>query len=136
MPLISPIRVFLGKYLYFISSSCSYINNVELYLPLFHPIYFAKITSFYHHHRNQIASRPFEKRHIQLIGHISAGRDAIDGSGRVCLVTGYTSGLSGAVPPGFNPLRSQRHFCKCRARVGYGPAPQSTLKRPCAILVR
>ena len=27
------------------------------------------------------------------------------GSGRVCLVTGYTSNLRGAVPPGFNPPR-------------------------------
>ena len=73
-------------------------------------------------------------------------------SGHVWLIPGDTSG---GRSQGFNPLRrgwvyrlapgvpllekcwqSPGHFWKCRARVGSGPAPEPTLKRPCAILVR
>ena len=79
-------------------------------------------------------------------GTHSTGRDAMGSSGRVCLVTGYTSHdltLSGGgyrlVPEA--PLleecrRGPWHFGKGRARVGSGPAPGPTLKRPCATLVR
>ena len=99
----------------------------------------------YHHKRPTIA-RPFVTRLILLMGHVSAGHDVMDGSGRVCLVTGYTSGIRG-LTPGFNPLRRHwtycpapeapllgecrwgpRHFWKYRARVGSGPVPGPTLK--------
>ena len=32
--------------------------------------------------------------------------------------------------------RGPGYFSKCRARVGCGPAPGPTLKRPCAIIIR
>ena len=80
---------------------------------------------------------------------------ALHGSGQVCLITGYTSGLRrlssqaltlfGGV--GFiawclrclslgECWRGPRHFWKCWVRVNYGPAPRPSLKKPCAILVR
>ena len=80
---------------------------------------------------------------------------ALHGSGRVCLITGDTSGLKG---PSLQVLtlfggigfitwhlrrpslgkcrRGPRHFWKCWTRVRYGPVPGPTLKRPCAILVQ
>ena len=50
----------------------------------------------------------------------SAGRNAMGGSGRMCLVTGCTSGLRGPSPPGFNPL--QRGWV-------YRPVPEAPLLR-------
>ena len=47
-------------------------------------------------------------------------RTFMGGSGQMCLVTGCTSGLRGAVPPGFNPLR--------RGWV-YRPAPEAPILR-------
>ena len=89
------------------------------------------------------------------LSHVGRPYCALNGSGRVCLITGNNSGLSGAVPQtltlfggvGFNAWRLRhpslgecrqgpRHFWKCLARVGYGPEPETNLKRPCAILVR
>ena len=92
-----------------------------------------------------LRNEPFEKRHIQLIGHI---RPAVI---RWAVQVGFALSLdiplgSGERPTGFNPIRrswvyrpapeapllgecrrGQRHFWKCRARVGSGPAPGPTL---------
>ena len=88
--------------------------------------------------------------------HISAGRgvNATDLVGYVPS-SGHTSSLRGPSPQALTLFggvrfitwrrgrpylgecrRGQRHFREFRARVGYGPALGSTLKRPCAILFR
>ena len=75
------------------------------------------------------------------------GRDAIDGSGRVCLVTGYPSGLRGPSPQALtlfggldlspcawgSPFRGMptgsEAFLEMPARVGFGLGPGRTLKK-------
>ena len=73
------------------------------------------------------------------------------GSGRVCLGSWIFPTVSGGLLPGYYTLRwgwspsapnkgnvdgTVGIFGKCRVRVGYGPAPGPTKKRPCATLSR
>ena len=77
------------------------------------------------------------------------------GSGRMCLVFWTYLEPQGAVSLALTLLggvrfiawrlrhhllgecrRGPSHFWECRTRLGYGPAPRPTLKRPCATLVR
>ena len=93
-----------------------------------------------------ISSRPSEKRHIQLMGHISAVMRWTVQVG--CVLSLDIPLASGGRPPRLwpssegwvyrptpeAPLLGQcwqclRHFWKCQARVGFGPAPGLTLKK-------
>ena len=79
--------------------------------------------------------------------HFSRLCCALHGSGRVCLITGHTFGLSGASPEALtlfggvgliawrlrHPFlrenwRGPRYFGDCRTRLGYGPATEPTFK--------
>ena len=97
--------------------------------------------------KGQWPFRPFEKRHIQLMRHF--GRPWCDGWFRSCVSCHWIYlWPQVAVPPGFNPLRrgcvyrsapevpllgecrrGPWHFWKCRARVGFGSAPRTTLRK-------
>ena len=87
---------------------------------------------------------------------LSAARIWPHGSGRVCLGTWRFPSASGGLPPRLLPPSgglgslpgawgapnkgnaegAEGIFDKLRARVGYGPAPGPTQKRPCAIHAR
>ena len=93
---------------------------------------------------------------IQLSGLTSAGRAGCGADLAECVsIAGFFLRPQGAFPPGYYPLwvlgwspsawgvpnkgnaeGAVGIFGKCRARMGYGPAPGPTKKRPCATLSR
>ena len=82
---------------------------------------------------------------IQLSGSTSAGCAGRGADLAGCVsVAGFFLRPQGAFPQAITPFRrlgwspggAVGIFGKCRVRVGYGPAPGSTKKRPCATLSR